>query len=142
MKKVNLNIIGNYTVKYSYKGEKIKENYHLPQEIEVDEDSSIQISIYENKNIFLTILKHALYGFVEIFLINYPDLKKAYFKKYFIKISNEYLDINQVGKKLTGVNKYKTLHIDYLIDFLSFILMLFILSLVVYFAIINHWFEQ
>lgn len=57
MAKVNLNITGNYTIKYINGGHKVKSTDCFPQVINVDKNSKIRLTIYNEKNVFLTILK-------------------------------------------------------------------------------------
>ena len=142
MAKVDLNINGNYTVKYINNGCKVKSTYHFPQVIDVDNNSKIKLSIYDEKNVFLTILKKSLCGFVEIFLICYPSYERSFYKKFNFKVVDDKTNITINKKKLYGIEKFKEYHIDYLIDFISFLGILLILAIVLYLAIILHWFGQ
>ena len=142
MAKINLNITGNYIVKYVKNGQKMKIINHAPQIIDADKKTIIKLSVYEEKNVFTTILKKSLYGFTEIFLICIPSISTAYYKKYYFEVNNDETDIYLSDNKLKGIEKYKTFHIDYLIDFISFIGIVLILALVIYIAIKTHWFEE
>lgn len=142
MAKINLNITGNYTVKYVKNGQKIRIINHVPQIIDADKKTIIKLSVYEEKNVFTTILKNSLYGFTKIFLICIPSINTAHYKKYYFKVINDETEIDLSDNKLKGIEKYKTFHIDYLIDFISFIGIFIILGLVIYIAIKTHWFEQ
>ena len=142
MAKINLNITGNYTVKYVKNGKKIKIINNVPQIIDADKKTIIKLSVYEEKNVFTTILKNSLYGFTKIFLICNPSIITAYYKKYYFEVINDETNIDLSGNKLKGIEKYKDFHIDYLIDFISFIGIFLILGLVIYIAIKTHWFEE
>jgi hypothetical protein len=142
MAKVNLNITGNYTIKYINGGHKVKSTDCFPQVIDVDKNSKIRLSIYNEKNVFLTILKKSLYGFIEIFLICFPSYETSIYKKYNFIVVDEETTITISKKKLYGLDNYKKYHIDFLIDFISFICMILILAFIVYLAIIFHWFEK
>ena len=142
MAQVNLNITENYTVKYINKGHKVKSTNCLPQVIDVDKNSKIKLSVYNEKNAFITILKKSLYGFVEIFLICFPTYQTSFYKKFIFKVVDEKTNITISKKKLYGTAEYKVYHIDYLIDFISVLCILLILAFIVYLAIIFHWFEK
>lgn len=142
MAKVNLNITGNYTIKYINEGHKVKSTDCFPQVIDVDKNSKIRLSIYNEKNVFLTILKKSLYGFIEIFLICFPSYETSFYKKYIFIVIDEETNITISKKKLYGLDNYKKYHIDFLINLISFICMILILAFIVYLAIIFHWFEK
>lgn len=142
MAKVNLNITGNYTIKYINGGHKVKSTDCFPQVINVDKNSKIRLTIYNEKNVFLTILKKSLYGFIEIFLICFPSYEASIYKKYIFIVVDEETNITISKKKLYGLDNYKKYHIDFLIDLISYICMILILAFIVYLAIIFHWFEK
>ena len=143
MARLSFNLDGYYSIKY-YCNKKIKrEKINGPTTIEADNNSKVTLSIYDEDSVLKTIIKNAFLGFIMIFLICIPSFNKMYYKKYFFACGKEDLNIILENDKIQINNvKFKTMHMDYLFDILSVLFMFIILGLIIYLAIIFHWFEN
>ncbi len=139
MKKLDLNLNVFSKVEYIQNGKKITEKFdNRPAILTVDEPSIIKITTYEEKSVIKYVIKNSIFGFINLIASTGDFFKKNAIKKYNIINDNKSNDIIDD----VFLSKHKSKSYGFVLNVISFILVILLILFVVFLAINLHIFES
>ena len=138
MKELDLNLKFFSKVEYIQNGKKITEKFdNRPAILTVDEPSIIKITTYEEKSVIKFVIKNSIFGFINFIASTGDFLKKNEIKKYNIMIDNKSNDIIDD----VFLSKQKSKSYGFVLNVISFVLVILLILFVVFLATNLHIFE-
>ena len=138
MKKLDLNLNVFSKVEYIQNGKKITEKFdNRPATLTVDEPSIIKITTYEEKSVIKYVIKNSIFGFINLIASTGDFFKKNEIKKYNIMIDNKSNDIIDD----IFLSKHKSKSYGFVLNVISFVLVILLILFVVFLATNLHIFE-